>query len=204
MNRARILWLLFAVAAIAQVAIPLALIYRFEHILAKGEPVHFRMTPRDPYDPFRGRYMRLNFSIGTNHPIAEATSLVRHQTAYAILDIDPDGFATVKELTPYKPWKGRFLKVKVTWAQGSTAAFVVPFDRYYMNETRAPEAERQLAERLRNTASTTNTDPALSKDYAIVRLLDGRGVVEDLVLDGKPIREWLKESEGRQSSGIIR
>ena len=55
-----------------------------------------------------------------------------------------------------------------------------PFDRYYLEEHRAPAAE--AAYRAANTR--TNRDA-----HVVVRVLDGRGVLEDLVIAGKSVQE---------------
>jgi hypothetical protein len=57
-----------------------------------------------------------------------------------------------------------------------------PFDRFYVNEKLAPEADKWFAENIRSTQGIT----------AEVRVLNGRAVLEDLSLDGKPFREILK------------
>jgi hypothetical protein len=51
-----------------------------------------------------------------------------------------------------------------------------------MNEHLAPEAERAYAE----TAGEEGIEA-----YAVVRVLDGHGVIEELYLDGVPVREYL-------------
>jgi len=63
------------------------------------------------------------------------------------------------------------------------ARFDWPFDRFYLNEKLAPEADKWLAESLRGAKGVT----------AEVRVLDGRAVLFDLSLGGRSFREHLKE-----------
>jgi uncharacterized membrane-anchored protein len=53
----------FAVLVAAQLLIPLALIGVNEVALATGEKVTLMTEPIDPLDPFRGRYVELNYEI---------------------------------------------------------------------------------------------------------------------------------------------
>ena len=55
----------------------------------------------------------------------------------------------------------------------------LPFQRYYMTEELAQEVDRSLWRRGRRPAWVT------------VRVRHGAGVIEDLWVDGQPVREWL-------------
>lgn len=54
-------WLLFALLCVAQWAVPLAMVQRAERTLSEGTAYRFRTAPVDPADPFRGRYVTLDF-----------------------------------------------------------------------------------------------------------------------------------------------
>jgi len=61
-------------------------------------------------------------------------------------------------------------------------AFDLPFDRFYMEEKSAIEADRLL-------------DRGRSRDHksvAVARVLDGEAVLVDVLVDGQPIREFVK------------
>ena len=62
----------------------------------------------------------------------------------------------------------------------------MPFDRYYMEETKAPTAEHTYREH--NRRGQTNQTA-----YAVVRIRDGDAVLEDLCINDKPIRQYLAE-----------
>ena len=62
-----------------------------------------------------------------------------------------------------------------------------PFDRYYMEESKAIEAERTYRESQLDTNQVA---------YALVSIKDGESVLKDVLIDGVPIREIvLKERE---------
>ena len=78
------------------------------------------------------------------------------------------------------------MKVR-TWgsvSEGRTT-FSYPFDRYYMNEKKAPEVDRLLM----GGRFRALTVPA----HVTVRVLGETVVLEELYLDGKPVLEYLRE-----------
>ena len=60
--------LLFVVLVAAQALLPLVLIGWNEQALASGTRVTLRTAPVDPIDPFRGRYVTLNYEISAVPP----------------------------------------------------------------------------------------------------------------------------------------
>jgi hypothetical protein len=61
-----------------------------------------------------------------------------------------------------------------------------------MEESKAPKAEdayRQFGNRRDQTNAPT---------YAVVRVKDGRGVIEDLCITGVPVREFLRQQPSRK------
>ena len=171
--------LLFALTVLAQWAVPLAAVRQHERVLAGGELIRLKCTAPDPYDPLRGRYLAVRPEI--REAPAEKSSWRGH--GYAVLEVGADGLATVTRIERERPASGRFLRVRVRWASNGMAHFEWPFDRYYLNEKLAPEADRWLAESLRSAKGV----------LAEVRVLDGRAVLADLTLDGKSFRVHLQE-----------
>ena len=61
MKPVNILFPLFIVVAVVQIAAPASMILRRERALDRGERFLFRTAPVDPYDAFRGRYVAPSF-----------------------------------------------------------------------------------------------------------------------------------------------
>lgn len=179
MNRTIIL-VLFAALALAQLAIPAGMILRRETALSQGQEYKIRVQPVDPYDAFRGRFVRLGFDVASV-PLPADVRLAGGQKAYAVLEADPEGFVIVKSVSFTTPDTGAYLKVRVRPSGTGKAEILWPFDRYYMEETAAPEAERLYRERARSSAA-----------YITVRVWGGTGVITGLYLDGKPIEEGIQ------------
>lgn len=184
--------LVFGLTALAQLAVPGYLIVRHERALREGAVYRFRAAPVDPYDAFRGRYVRIDLEARTA-PLAVADSLTRGQRAYAPLRVDAAGLAQLEPLQAEPPDQGDYLKVRVRWVHGGTnAAVQLPMQRFYMREDLAPSAEHVFRERLRNQGVTSVVEVAVH---------DGLCVIREVYLNETPLAEaarvWLEQSEGR-------
>lgn len=141
------------------------------------------MAPVDPADAFRGRYLALGFTAeGTAVP---AGSRLEHgEWAFASLAEDDRGLARLEAAAGSPPAEGDYLRLRVDSTdlgpQGREVWVDLPFDRLYLPEGLAPAAEARL---LAGTAGTADPD-APPRAWAVIRVRDGRGVLEDLVIDG--------------------
>jgi len=176
---------LMVVLALAQLAVPGTIIAIHESVLRLGKPYKFRVAPVDPYDAFRGRYVALGFAR-TQAPAAPGMENQRGP-AWARVVEEPDGFAGFAEVAPKPAAEGDWIKVMISYAYRGTANFRLPFDRFYMEESAAPEAERALWRRSWRQRTSQEA-------YVVVRIRGGRAVVEQLFLAGVPIAEYLKQN----------
>lgn len=188
--KSRRILLVFAAVAIVQVAVPVSMIARREATLRLGRAYKFRTAPVDPYDAFRGRYVWLAYEQNQAR-WSGGTEAIPRSKAYALVEEGSDGFALIREVGPQPPKSGDYLKVDQVyrgWGTNSALVhFALPFDRYYMEETAAPKAERVYREQ-GNRRGQTNHNA-----FAAVRIRDGNAVLEDLYVDGKPIAEFVQQ-----------
>jgi ketosteroid isomerase-like protein len=111
------------------------------------------------------------------------------RTAYALVEEGRDGFAVINQVMPQPPKSGDYVKVGRVyrdWQTNSVVHFSLPFDRYYMEETKAPKAEHAYREHLNRRGQTNDNT------YAVVRIKSGEAVLEDVYVDGKPIAEFIR------------
>ena len=172
----------YAMAAI-QLAVPVVMIARHEIVLDSGTVYKFRTAPVDPYDAFRGKYVALRFE-STEAPCDSPSSLRHGQRVYATVKVNPDGFAGFSNVADTPPSEGDYIGVEFGSAQGKgTCIFRLPFDRFYLEEGMAPEAERLYNEHSRGTRDA----------WAMVRVKSGKAVIEDLYVGGKPVKDLIRE-----------
>ncbi len=174
-------FLIFGITVLAQWAAPLSQIWTHEKVLTQGTLLKLKCTAPDPYDPLRGRYLAVRPSQ-READVPTGMELKQGAEVYAVLTTGADGFATVSSLSLTPPASGDYLRVKAHYVYENKTTIDWPFDRFYVNEKLAPEADEWFAENIRSTQGIT----------AEVRVFNGHAVLEDLSFDGKPFREILK------------
>jgi uncharacterized membrane-anchored protein len=175
----------FAIVAAAQLVVPASLIVRQERTLREGQVFKFKTAPVDPYDAFRGRYVALRFEQNSA-PVAAGERFERGQRGYATVETGPDGFARFAAIGRTPPAGKPYLRVHALWSSGADVTLELPLDRYYMEEHLAPAAERAYWQNNRRGQTNQNA-------YAMVRIRNGTGVIENLYVAGKPIVELARE-----------
>ncbi|PSR12529.1 MAG: hypothetical protein DA408_13380 [Bacteroidetes bacterium] len=189
MNKPVYFFLAFGLMVLFQLGVPLQTAYRYEVALRKGTAFKFDTEPIDPNDPFRGKYVDLRFS-----PLEDqlprktikqlATQLVPGQTVYATVVTDNKGYARLSGIYPEAPVEDMpYFSAQVNYLNqwdttGTMISLRYPFERFYLEEHRAPAAEDRYREALRD--STQNV-------YALVRIRGGLAVLEDVVINGVSI-----------------
>lgn len=182
MKTKQLLMIAFAIIAVLQAAAPLKMIYDSEMTERHGTEYKFRTAPIDPTDPFRGKYITLDYDINTI-PTKDTTWL-RNEKIYVSIAKDADGFAKVANVSREKPESGDYVFTKVTYYYTDDLHINLPFDRYYMEENKAHDAEVAYRK--------YNSNPGKFKPaYAIVALKGGNAVLKDVIIDGMPIKEYV-------------
>jgi len=177
----------FALVALAQWAVPLWTIATKEEVRSEGEAFLFRLRPVDPTDPFRGEYVVLRYEEEDRDiPQTQGPNAVGEQV-YATLNTS--GYAVeIDEVLSEPPTDGwPYVTCTVdntTYVDSAVVRIDLPFDRYYLQE-----GDGSIVEELMRGRSDGPTPEA----YAVIRLLNGDGVIEDLLIDGRSVSEWIQE-----------
>ncbi|PLX42188.1 MAG: hypothetical protein C0609_10170 [Deltaproteobacteria bacterium] len=162
-------------------------IFALEDALATGELHLFKAAPIDPYDPFRGRYVALS-QENLRMKVEEGKVYGKGESIWVSVVKGEDGYSSFAGLT-FKEDPAPKVRARVRYSSGDTLTIDPPFSRFYMNDKRAPQAERAYRKRQRREELGA---------YIAVRLKDGVGVIEDLYIDGKKIDEYLREEDERK------
>lgn len=181
----------FLIAVAAQWAVPLVGVWQHERILVRGTVVRIRCTAPDPYDPLRGRFLAVaaeqtKFSKPVEMPVGRSVSV------WATLTADAEGLSTIESLslTPVSgPTVIKLVARVPDWnREQETVTLEWPFDRFYLNERLAVDADRRLAE----------VFSAGKRPVAVLRLLNGQAVLADLLLDGVSVGEGIRKPKASQ------
>ncbi len=179
------LFLIFIVVVLAQLIVPGKMIFNQENVLKKGTSYKFKTQPVDPSDPFKGKFIYLNYEI-TSVPSNDST-WIAYQPIYLTFKPDSLGFAMVKDVSKYKPKTNDYLELSVDWYNeyDKTVTFSFPFNEFYMNENKAYDAELAYVEAQR--------DSLPNNTYALVYILNGTGVLDNVFINDIPIAKYVEK-----------
>lgn len=174
----KILLIAFILVALIQIYIPVKMIWDKEEVLNVGTLYKFRTAPVDPNDPFRGKYIALTFKENSV-AINDKEQWVMGETIYVSLLADDTGFAKIESVSKEMP-EGHpdVIKAKVRDVREDAPRKVIidyPFNRFYMEESKAAEAEITYRQLMADTSRVT---------YALVSIKDGEAVLSDVQIDG--------------------
>lgn len=161
----------FGLACLAQIGMAVEGIWRAERTLG-GTAYRFQTAPIDPIDAFRGRYVRLNFPA-VRVPRGDDGALEVGETGWATLAEGEDGLARFEAVFADRPRGRDAVAVELLEVRSDTAQVRLGFDRFYLDEHRAPEVEARM-------------QLGGERAIAVVRVRDGEGVLADLILEDAP------------------
>ena len=179
----RIVLPVFILIVLAQLYVPVKMILDREAILNKGTAYKFKTEPIDPNDPFRGKYISLRYEEDRIQVQNEADWL-SGEMIYVLLTTDSEGYAKIQSVAKEPPTDEQdYLKTKVSYvsSNGSNQLTIdYPFNRYYMEESKAYDAELTYRESQLDSNQIA---------YALVNIKGGEAVLADVLINGVSIRE---------------
>ncbi len=159
--------------------IPAYLVFKSESILTDGTLYKFRPQAYDPFDPFRGKFLRMNYDTG-DIPCNEDVD--EDQTVYVSVGVDEEGYAFFEEVFTKPPKDKDYVKSVVRYTHGNEVDIEIPDNmrKYFINEDKALDAEHVFFEERDSI-------------YIGVRILDGEARLEDIYVHNQPILEYLEK-----------
>jgi len=186
MDNRKIFLIVFILVASVQLFVPAKMIWDREEVINTGKEYKFKTAPVDPIDPFRGKFITLSYR-GNVVEIENEPEWVSGEQIYAYLTIDEYGFAEIGSVSKFKLDSHQdYIRAMVAHVSedGSNQLTIdYPFDRFYMKESKAYEAELAYQESQQDTSKVT---------YALVSIINGEAVLKDVMIDGVSIREIVK------------
>jgi uncharacterized membrane-anchored protein len=182
----------FVLILAAQWYVPADMVMQSKTVITKGTLMRFKCAPVDPKDPFRGSYIVLSldnrdFTLPPNHDFSI------DEKVYVLFETDSAGFARIKAVEKKKPHAFKeVLETKIDYISNENgkpvATIAFPFSRFYMEEFKAP-----VAEKMYNDAVLTDT----GNTYALVHIYYGKARVSNVVLKGKLLTEWFNNKPSK-------
>ncbi|MBO4648618.1 MAG: GDYXXLXY domain-containing protein [Lentisphaeria bacterium] len=183
----------YAAALVFILFYPVRTIRQFMFPATKGIALRFPVMIYDPYDPMRGRYVRLGLTTGRNIVLPNKNrdlGFRYRQNVFAVLDTRSDSpkivdlVADRKEVSPgafflpvqYLSCNRDYDTKARKYLETGKHQVQLPFERFYLNEHKAPKAEKLLQKR--NTKA----------ELLVIVYPDGVYQVKDLFIDGTSVR----------------
>ncbi len=191
MDRKNWAWVIFGIMVVAQLAIAFQMILKHENTLREGKVFKFKTAPVDPSDPFRGKYITLNFEA-RNWKTNDTTWHGRTK-CFVELKEDENGFAKIAGVTKTPPTQNiHFVQAKVSViatmreeGKEVNELFVeFPFQQFFLQENKAPLAEAKFFEITRDTTLVS---------YALVSVNKGSAVIKDVFIGENSVKKILEE-----------
>lgn len=177
--------IVFFVTCIAQWYVPGSMIAEQENILETGKVFRFKTAPVDPSDPFRGKYITLNFEAAGLKK-ADYNQFTRGQKIFVVLREDEEGFAQIADIITTQPQEDAdYVEADIMFSNEEMVRINYPFDRFYLEESKAGDAEQVYRDS--NRSDTTQST------YAIVRMKNGKSVLEDVMINDRSIVDIVRE-----------
>ena len=170
----------FIIVVLVQWYVPGKMLWSREQVLKKGVAYRFETEPIDPVNPFKGKYIVLNYEEDVY--VFSTGQFYETQEVYVLLRTGEDGFAKISAVSSYKPdTTAAFVKAMVQYVENynkNTLYLKYPFEEFYMDEYKAPKAETVYRQAARDSTKKT---------YAVVKIWKGESVLENVFIGDTPI-----------------
>jgi uncharacterized membrane-anchored protein len=193
----------FVFAAIVMM-VPLYVAYTSHDILSNGKLYKFKLQAYDPFDPFRGKFLRLNYNT---RRIATEDDFEEGDDAYVKIGLDEEGFAFFESVSKEPPKEGDYMTTTIKKVRGKPSVksgmrsifneeisdldvgnyklkvdITIPdhMQKYFLNEEYAKKGERVLRSQ---------------RDFIYIgmRVKNGSARMEDLYVKDIPLMNYLRE-----------
>ncbi|MEO1012509.1 MAG: GDYXXLXY domain-containing protein [Bacteroidota bacterium] len=191
MSKSLSITLLFILFAI-QLFVPAQMIYQQEDVLSTGTAYKFKTQPIDPSDPLRGKYIDLYYEIDSFETNDDSWNGY-HGKVFVYLKTDAEGFAAVKTVSKTQlDTSDDYFTAKSNFNYNGKVNFDIPFNRFYMNEYKAYDAEISVRKAQQDTTRIC---------YGLVHIKQGTAVLSNVFIDDIPIADFVeKYRKDRESS----
>ena len=174
----------FVLMMVAQWWVPGKMIFDQEKVLTEGTAYKFKTRPIDPSDPFRGKYIYLQYEM--NRVKQPSDSVNSNDKVYVYLEKDEEGFAKATHCSLERiDTEQDYLILEVNSIYQDSVHFNLPFNSFYMEESKAYPAEILVR--------VANRDSLLNNCYGLVYIHEDTAVLNDVIVNDMPIKEYVEK-----------
>lgn len=173
-----------------QLYVPASLVFESERAYALGREYRMELAPIDPEDPFRGKYLVLRFKENT-YTVPANSSFQQDQQVFVLMRPDNLGYLKIENVGSVYSEMPNLVAIPATIqfiseVEGQKQLVLeYPFSRFYMDEFRAPEVEKQVQNALRDSSG---------RSYGLIGVREKQALLKDVMLNGRSVRELASPS----------
>lgn len=184
----------FLIMVAAQWYVPGIMIVDQEDALTLGTAYKFKTQPIDPNDPFRGKYVWLNYEMES---VKSADSIWNYeQSIYVYIKTGADGYAEATEASKtLLDTDQDYVKADAGYYQNEVLYFELPFDRFYMEESKALDAERGI-----RRTQLGGRDSLAPVCYALVYVKGAIAVLDNVFIGDVSVKEFVEKEQEETAS----
>ena len=193
MSKQKIIILIFVLTAFAQIFVPAKMIFDSEQNIWQGNEFLFRLRPVDPNDPFKGKYIMLYFEQNS-FPVSDIEKKKSGETVYVLLTKDKEGYAQILSVQEIPPiGEQDFIEANVAYINTYDSLLIIdyPFNKYYMEESKAALAE-DIYRDIRDKKTA----------FASIFVKNGKATLAGVYIDGVPIEQLVEEKQAELENKI--
>jgi uncharacterized membrane-anchored protein len=181
--------IIFILVALAQLAVPASVVWKRGQTLAYGRVWKFKTEPVDPEDAIRGRYIALR--LAAEKAKATPNPLIKDVPgpAFVTLKEDSEGFAQVDQISTERMTGDNVIQVENGYWSDGWQRVRFPFDKLWVAEKIAPQAEQAYRE---------NSRRGKENAHVTVRVRNGDAALEQLYIDNQPLVDYLRAQAAKK------
>ncbi len=168
-------FIVYIISVFMLFTIPIYTIAINTNTLKDGTEYYFKIEAYDPYDMFRGNYLRIAFEEDTVFSKDNYLDLDYNDTCFVTIKVGDNGYAYFDNIYTEKPTHtNAYYETTVSYKSWRDRYVISTPTRYYMNEDKSLDAEQYLNDNIDNA-------------YVKVRVKNGKMVIVGVYVNGKLI-----------------
>ena len=181
--------IIFILVALVQLAVPASVVWKRGQTLAYGRVWKFKTEPVDPEDAIRGRYIALRLAAEKAKATPEPLIKDAPGSIFVTLKEDSEGFAQVDQISTERMTGDNVIQVENGYWSDGWQRVRFPFDKLWVAEKIAPQAEQAYRE---------NSRRGKENAYVTVRVRNGDAALEQLYIDNQPLVDYLRAQAAKK------
>ncbi|MBL4662414.1 MAG: GDYXXLXY domain-containing protein [Flavobacteriaceae bacterium] len=178
----------FFIMLAAQWFVPGKMISDQKNALTNGTPYKFRTQPIDPNDPFRGKYVRLNYEVDNVNTTDSVWGY--KEPVYVYIKTGTDGYVEATEVSKILLDTNQdYVKADAGYYYNKKMHFDLPFNRFYMEESKALDAEKAIR------VTRFSQDSLAPVCYALVYVKGNIAVLDNVFVGDVSIKEFVEQEQ---------